>query len=208
LPTIICSDEESKFLAIRDKILHLHEAGRPVLVGSRSVAKSEKLSELLVQSGIEHQVLNARHEAKEAAIVALAGQAGVVTISTSMAGRGTDIKLGENVEERGGLHVIIAELNDSQRVDRQLIGRCARQGDRGSYQLFLSPEDHVLDPKHRVELWAWLARRLPLEWFYRRAQARVNGKNVRDRLAMLHHEKKRLRSLRQAGLDPVLDVVG
>ena len=206
--TVICRDEQKKIEAIRDKIQELHQAGRPVLVGSRSVAKSEGLSELLTQCGIEHQILNARHEAQEASIVAQAGGPGVVTISTSMAGRGTDIKLGEHVEELGGLHVIIAELNDSLRVDRQLIGRCARQGDRGSYQLFLSPDDHVMDLKHKVETWYWLARRLPMEWVYRRAQAKINSKNVRDRLAMLHHEKKRLRSLRQAGLDPVLDVVG
>jgi preprotein translocase subunit SecA len=128
-----------------------------------------------------------------------------------MAGRGTDIKLEDSVRERGGLHVILCELNDSARVDRQLIGRCARQGDPGSFRFFISPDDHLMDPKNRTEYWARMLRSRSLispKYWFLGAQRTVNGNNMRDRLAMLHFEKKRLRTLKQAGLDPVLDVVG
>ena len=104
----------------------------PVLVGTRSIEKSEKLSTLLTAAGIEHQVLNAKNHEIEAQIVAQAGQIGRVTVATNMAGRGTDIKLGEGVAELGGLHVIGTERHESRRIDRQLAGRCARQGDPGS----------------------------------------------------------------------------
>ena len=96
-------------------------------------------------------------------------------------------------------------------MDRQLIGRCARQGDPGSFRFFASPDDHLLDPKNRTEIWSTMLRTVPLvnpKWWFICAQTAVNNKNVRDRLAMLHFEKKRLRTLKQAGLDPVLDVVG
>jgi preprotein translocase subunit SecA len=129
-PTVFTNSEKEKLIRIRDSVAELAKTGRPVLIGSRSVAKSEKLAELFQDANIGHRVLNARNESSEAEIVARAGQPGHVTISTSMAGRGTDIKLGENVESLGGLHVIIAELNDAQRLDRQLIGRCARQSFR------------------------------------------------------------------------------
>jgi preprotein translocase subunit SecA len=203
--------EQAKMLAIRDEVIKVREAGRSVLIGSRSVVKSELLSRLFDDAGIPHDVLNARREDREAEIVAQAGQPGKVTISTSMAGRGTDIKLEDSVRERGGLHVILCELNDSARVDRQLIGRCARQGDPGSFRFFISPDDHLMDPKNRTEFWARMLRSglliHPKYWFLG-AQRTVNGQNVRDRLAMLHFEKKRLRTLKQAGLDPVLDAVG
>jgi preprotein translocase subunit SecA len=210
-PTKVFKTERDKMLAIRDEVLRLQQAGRSVLIGSRSVSKSELLSEIFEEAGIPHEVLNARHEDREAEIVARAGRSGRVTISTSMAGRGTDIKLEESVRARGGLHVVICELNDSARVDRQLLGRCARQGDPGSFRYFLSPDDHVMDPKNRTEIWTKLLRAvpfLPREWLFRGAQWQIHSKSVRDRLAMLHFEKKRLRTLKQAGLDPVLDVVG
>lgn len=203
-------DESAKMKAIHDSVLELQRKGRPVLIGSWSVSNSEVLSRLFENSGTEHQVLNARHEQREAEIVALAGEKGRVTIATCMAGRGTDIKLNTDVVNAGGLHVIISELNDSKRIDRQLLGRCARQGDPGSYQIFVSLDDHLLDPKNKTHLWLTLLKHfpvLPRKWLFRRAQAQVNGKKMRDRLAMLENEKKRLRSLRQAGLDPVLDVV-
>ena len=211
LPTVFRPDERSKMLAIRDSVLRLNQQGRPVLIGSRSVAKSELLSEVFHDAGVEHEVLNARHEASEAAIVARAGERGSVIISTSMAGRGTDIKLLPEVKQIGGLHVLITELNDSPRIDRQLIGRCGRQGDPGTFQYFLSLDDHVMDVKNKTQRWARLVRLLPVVpsgFFFQRAQSQINAKNLRNRLAMLHHEKRRLRDLRQAGLDPVLDVVG
>ena len=115
----------------------MRATGRPVLIGTRSIDKSEKLSALLTPPRCPHQVLNARHIAAEAEIVSLAGQARRVTVSTNMAGRGTDIRLGEACPSCGGLHVICTEMHDAARVDRQLIGRCGRQGDPGSYRQYL-----------------------------------------------------------------------
>src|SRR5690606_39570374 len=105
---------------------------------------SEILSRMLKQRGIEHEVLNANHIEEEAEIVAKAGRRGRVTVSTNMAGRGTDIKLGEGVHELGGLHVIMTEMHDSARIDRQLVGRCGRQGDPGTYRVYLALEDELL----------------------------------------------------------------
>jgi preprotein translocase subunit SecA len=118
--------------------------GQPVLVGTPSVANSEHLSALLTRAGLAHRVLNASQDADEAAIVAAAGQRGRITVATNMAGRGTDIALGPGVGELGGLHVILTECHESRRVDRQLIGRCARQGDPGSVQALLSLEDETV----------------------------------------------------------------
>jgi len=140
----IYQDRESKRQAVVRRILELQQSGRPVLVGTRSVADSEKLSQLLSRDGVVHQVLNARQDANEAEVVACAGLPGQVTIATNMAGRGTDIPLGEGVAEMGGLHVIATERNDSARIDRQLLGRCGRQGDPGSYEFILSLEDELL----------------------------------------------------------------
>lgn len=133
----------AKWSAVVDRVCELHEQNRPVLVGTRSVGDSELLSELLEKDGLEHQVLNARQDAEEAQIIARAGQQGCITVATNMAGRGTDIPLGRGVAENGGLHVISTERNDARRIDRQLFGRCGRQGDRGSYESFLSLEDEI-----------------------------------------------------------------
>ena len=111
------------------------------MIGTRTVKDSEHISELLTLKQVEHQVLNAKHHKSEAEIISQAGQAGRITVATNMAGRGTDIKLDGGAEEAGGLHVICCEKNDSSRVDRQLIGRCARQGDPGSYKVICSVED-------------------------------------------------------------------
>ena len=119
------------------------EAQRPVLIGTRSVRASEQISAVLTARGITHALINAKQDADEAAVVAEAGEPGRVTVATNMAGRGTDIELGEGVDERGGLHVILTEYHDSRRVDRQLFGRCARQGDAGSCQAIVSLEDEV-----------------------------------------------------------------
>ncbi|MCD6328394.1 preprotein translocase subunit SecA [bacterium] len=143
-PDAIYMTEKEKFGAIVDSIIQLHEQGRPVLVGTTSVEKSEHVSRLLKKRGIKHSVLNAKHHEKEAEIVAKAGQAGAVTIATNMAGRGTDIVLGEGVEALGGLHVLGTERHEARRVDNQLRGRVGRQGDRGSSKFFLSLEDDLL----------------------------------------------------------------
>ena len=133
-----------KFAAVIDETEKLVKAGRPVLVGTTTVEISEFLSRMLKMRGINHQVLNAKYHQKEAEIVAEAGKAGSVTIATNMAGRGTDIKLGEGVKEAGGLAIIGTERHDSRRVDRQLRGRAGRQGDPGSSQFFVSLEDDLM----------------------------------------------------------------
>jgi len=133
-----------KYNAVADEIVELSQAGRPVLVGTTSVEISELLSRMLKMKGIKHNVLNAKLHQKEADVVAEAGKAGTVTIATNMAGRGTDIKLGEGVKEAGGLAIIGTERHESRRVDRQLRGRAGRQGDPGSSQFFVSLEDNLM----------------------------------------------------------------
>ena len=135
LPSTMHRTTADKWNDIVGRVRKLRDAGRPVLIGTRSVAASEALSAELAHAGIEHRVLNARQDRDEAEIIATAGQAGQVTVATNMAGRGTDILLGPNVPEAGGLHVIAAEHNDARRIDRQLFGRCGRQGDPGTYEL-------------------------------------------------------------------------
>ena len=132
LPTRLLRDCEAQWRLVAEHTQLACVAGRAVLVGTDSVADSEHLSAVLTQAGITHQVLNARHDLSEALIVGQAGQAGKVTVATNMAGRGTDIELGEGVARSGGLHVISCQHNMARRIDRQLIGRCARQGDPGS----------------------------------------------------------------------------
>ena len=133
-----------KFSAVLKEIKEVHNQGRPILVGTISVETSEFLSRLLKKEGIVHAVLNAKYHEQEAEIVSRAGQRGAVTIATNMAGRGTDIKLGPGVSELGGLHVIATERHESRRIDRQLRGRCARQGDPGSSHFFISLEDDLM----------------------------------------------------------------
>ena len=123
----------------------LHAKGQPVLIGTGSVAASETTGRLLASAGLEHKVLNAKNDAEEAEIVALAGERGAITIATNMAGRGTDIKLAPGIVELGGLHVILTELHEAARIDRQLAGRCARQGDPGSFETILSLDDLILE---------------------------------------------------------------
>jgi preprotein translocase subunit SecA len=141
---VIYKTEEEKFNAVIEEIKEMHEAGRPVLVGTISIEKSELLSKYLSRTGIKHHVLNAKHHEREAEIVAEAGRRGQVTISTNMAGRGTDIKLGEGVADLGGLHILGTERHESRRIDNQLRGRSGRQGDMGSSRFYLSLEDDLL----------------------------------------------------------------
>src|SRR5690606_28295477 len=136
--------ERAKYRAVVREIVERHKKGQPVLVGTTSIENSERLSMMLKREGIPHQVLNAKYHAQEAEIVARAGQRGAVTIATNMAGRGTDIKLGEGVAELGGLHILGTERHESRRIDNQLRGRAGRQGDPGSSQFFLSLEDDLM----------------------------------------------------------------
>ncbi|PPA84283.1 preprotein translocase subunit SecA [Brevibacillus laterosporus] len=140
----IYKSEDAKYRAVVKEIVERHKKGQPVLVGTISIENSEKLSHLLHQKGVPHNVLNAKQHEREAEIVARAGQFGAVTIATNMAGRGTDIQLGEGVPEVGGLHIIGTERHESRRIDNQLRGRAGRQGDPGSSQFFLSLQDELM----------------------------------------------------------------
>jgi len=143
-PDQIYKTAKEKYDAIVKEIIEMHKNGRPVLVGTVSIEKSEYLSKLLSRKLVPHQVLNAKHHEKEAAIIAGAGAKGAVTIATNMAGRGTDIKINEEVAKLGGLHIIGTERHESRRIDNQLRGRSGRQGDPGSSRFFLSLEDDLL----------------------------------------------------------------
>jgi preprotein translocase subunit SecA len=218
LPTLVFGTGDDKRQAIVDDIVEQHQLGRPVLVGTRSIDKSEVLAQLLEERGIEYVVLNARHIAKEAEIVAAAGQKGKVTVATNMAGRGTDIRLGPGVLEVGGLHVICTELHESQRIDRQLIGRCGRQGDPGTYRQFLALDDEILTggfgPKKADAMkkrGLALAGNGPLSGFdalFYKAQRKVERRHFHDRKVLLYHEKERQKMQRQMGQDPYLDTAG
>ncbi len=143
-PDVIYKTEQSKFEAVIDEIVEMNKDRRPVLVGTVSVEKSERLAHMLEKRGVKHNVLNAKQHEREAAIVAEAGQPGAVTIATNMAGRGTDIVLGPGVTDVGGLHIIGTERHESRRIDNQLRGRAGRQGDPGSSRFFISLEDDLM----------------------------------------------------------------
>ncbi|HJO62801.1 MAG TPA: preprotein translocase subunit SecA, partial [Desulfobacterales bacterium] len=143
-PDVIYKSKKEKYEAALDEIGALHEKGQPVLVGTISIDVSESLSKKLGKRGIKHTVLNAKNHKGEAEIIAMAGQKGAVTISTNMAGRGTDIVLGDGVVELGGLHILGTERHESRRIDNQLRGRSGRQGDQGSSRFFLALEDDLL----------------------------------------------------------------
>jgi len=213
LPDSVFAHAEDKWQAIAAEILELHQQGRPVLVGTRSIDKSVILSKLLEQQGIEHKVLNAHEVAAEAEIVARAGQPGKVTVATNMAGRGTDIKLDPGVADLGGLHVICTELHDSARIDRQLMGRCGRQGDPGTVRQFMSLDDDVIrtgfGPETAEKMTALGERSGVSPQRYlgllQRAQRKVERRHLRDRFVLLHHEKERKKMQREMGQDPYLD---
>ncbi|HUE70389.1 MAG TPA: preprotein translocase subunit SecA [Pirellulaceae bacterium] len=212
LPDRVFGTEDAKWRAIVEETRELHLQGRPVLIGTRSISKSHLLSTMLTDTGIPHQVLNAHEVAKEAEIVALAGQPGRVTVATNMAGRGTDIKLGPGVADLGGLHVICTELHDSARIDRQLMGRCARQGDPGTVRQYMSLDDDVIRTGHgpdKAEQMAKLgvngAAAQPYLGFLKRAQRKVERRHWRDRFILLYHEKERKKMQQEMGQDPYLD---
>ena len=213
LPEIVLGSAAAKWTAVVDEICQVHESGRPVLIGTRSIDKSVQLSKLLEAKGIEHQVLNAHLIAEEAEIVARAGLRGKVTVSTNMAGRGTDVKLGEGVGELGGLHVICTEMHDSARIDWQLRGRCGRQGDRGTYRQYLALDDELLEtglgPKRAARLLeigkGSEGSFEPQGRLFRKAQRRVERKYFRDRRKLMYYEKQRKKTQRQMGQDPYVD---
>ncbi|MEM8946639.1 MAG: preprotein translocase subunit SecA [Planctomycetota bacterium] len=216
LPTRVYGTSDQRWAAIVEDAAEQHALDRPVLIGTRSIDKSEHLAELLVAAGMQPVILNARHVAMEAEIVAAAGQPGKVTVATNMAGRGTDIKLQDAVRELGGLHVICTELHEAQRIDRQLIGRCGRQGDPGTYRQYLALDDEILllgyGPKRANRLKAQGEKakgQIPgLESTFTKAQRKVERRHFRDRKIMLYHEKERQKVQQQMGQDPYLDTPG
>ncbi|MEK6239103.1 MAG: preprotein translocase subunit SecA [Planctomycetales bacterium] len=213
LPPRVFRTEQAKWNAVVEEVRSLCLDGRPVLIGTRSIDKSQVLSELLREARVAHQVLNAYQVEQEAAIVSDSGQRSRVTVSTNMAGRGTDINLGEGIAELGGLHVICTEMHDSARIDRQLIGRSARQGDPGTYRLFLSLEDEVLRSALGPEKQAKLiqagnpAQETVDSKFgaFRRAQRSIERKHFQDRKILLYHERERKKLQIQMGQNPYLD---
>jgi len=213
LPDLVFGTADEKWHAIVQEIRDMHQEGRPVLIGTRSIDKSIILARLLNLAGIEHKVLNAHEVEKEAEIVAQAGQPGRVVVATNMAGRGTDIKLGPGVAETGGLHVICTELHDSARIDRQLMGRCGRQGDPGTVRQYMSLDDDVIrtgfGPESAEKLEALgksnSAAAQGYANYLKRAQRKVERRHLRDRFVLLYHEKERKKMQREMGQDPYLD---
>lgn len=216
LPDRVFLAMDDKWRAVAARVESLRESGRPVLIGCKSIERSESLARVLSDAGIEHYVLNARFLEREAQLVAQAGQAGRVTVATNMAGRGTDIELGEGVDELGGLHVIGSELHDSARIDRQLVGRCGRQGDPGSYEQFHSLDDQVLKvglgemkaERVRARASALAARGESLDSLarlFRVAQRKIEQRHYQSRKLLLQAEKRRQDLQRQMGQDPFLE---
>jgi preprotein translocase subunit SecA len=158
-PDVIVPSAVEKRRVVLERVEGLNRRGRPVLIGTRSVAASEEVSRCFFDAGLGHRVLNAKNDSEEAAIVEDAGHYGTITIATNMAGRGTDIKLGPGVAEAGGLHVILTERHEAGRIDRQLAGRCGRQGDPGSFEAILSMEDLLLEGG-RAGAFGWVARHM------------------------------------------------
>jgi preprotein translocase subunit SecA len=212
-PDRVFPTEAAKFDAVVNEVQHLRSQGRAILIGTRSVDKSEELSRRLTEAGIPHQVLNARQHEQEAKVVAQAGHVGRVTIATNMAGRGTDIKPVAEVIAAGGLHVLGTERHESLRIDRQLIGRAGRQGDAGSAQFFLSLEDELLEalgPRRQKALmqrgqaggsgdWNAYLRQFQV------AQVRVERRHYKSRVDLMVHEKQRQEILKDLGADPFVD---
>ncbi|MFD0696262.1 preprotein translocase subunit SecA [Paenibacillus sp. GCM10027628] len=198
LPDVVYKSENGKFKAVVEEIVERHKKNQPVLVGTVSIENSERLSEMLKRKGVQHKVLNAKYHAEEAEIVSRAGQPGAVTIATNMAGRGTDIMLGDGVHEAGGLHIIGTERHESRRIDNQLRGRAGRQGDPGSSQFYLSLEDELMKRFGAENIMAMMDRLgmeedQPIESklisrAVESAQKRVEGNNFDVRKVVLQYD--------------------
>ena len=204
----IVRDEAAKKLTLVNRVEELHQSGRPILIGTSSVEESEQVSDWLQQQNITHRVLNARQDRDEAEIIAAAGLEGAITVATNMAGRGTDIELGPGVSELGGLHVISLSLNASYRIDRQLYGRSARQGDPGSAEAILSLNDTPLSNYFAPVILRFLARlsekekQLPA-WvsrlILRLPQLSHENRQRRIRKALMKQDKRLRRTLAFSG---------
>jgi preprotein translocase subunit SecA len=202
----VCPTAAEKWLTVVQQVARLQARGQPVLVGTRSVQASEALSQQLRQHGLVHQVLNARQDADEAAVVAAAGQRGAITVATNMAGRGTDIALGEGVAELGGLCVLLTEYHESPRIDRQLLGRCARQGQPGECLAVVALDDDLF-VQHGGAALGWLRRLSRPPGFAvtrvrRAAQARAEAMHARTRRDATQRDRQLEQSMGFSG-DPL-----
>ena len=211
---ITCESETTKFAAIADEIQGVIASGRAVLVGTRTIEKSERLSGVLRSRGLQHVVLNARYVDQEAELVQRAGTPGRITVATNMAGRGTDIPLEASVAAAGGLHVIVSEPHSASRIDRQLIGRAARQGDPGSYRCYLSIEDEILDQAYGRTVADALRLTMRgsnsekrVRWQLRRAQSAVARMHRRSRHLLATQARSLAQQMSSLGLDPQLDPI-
>ena len=203
------ADDATRWQMVAERVNELAGAGRPVLVGTRSVEASEKLGALLTERNVDHTILNARQDKDEAEAVARAGEAGRITVATNMAGRGTDIKLAPGIDQIGGLHVILTEFHESARVDRQLFGRSARQGNAGSAEAIVAVEDEVFRrfgwPLNALARgWAQPGQRLPatlVKLLVRLSQWRAERYNRNVRVETMKQDKKRQEMMGFAGKD-------
>ena len=214
LETVVAASQEDKRAQIVCEVKRILAQRRAVLIGTRTIEQSEALSAALREQGIDHAVLNAHDNRREAEIVGLAGQPGRVTVATNLAGRGTDIPLDTAVRDAGGLHVIVAEMNTAGRIDHQLIGRCGRQGDPGSARIYVCSDDEIIRQAFvdtpietagetfgdRVE--SRIIKRA------KRAQQRIQSEHRHQRCRLTAHEANLTASLRLLGLDPYLDTLG
>lgn len=214
VPLRVFATHAERDRALVESVAELVRQKRAVLIGTPSVNASEQLGAMLERAKIQHVILNARHEAAEAAIVEQAGQPGRVTIATNMAGRGTDIIPHADVRQQGGLHVIATSVHSSARIDRQLVGRTARQGDPGSFQFLLSLQDPFLEilPKRQVQQLKQAAESdvkgalgRSTQRYFRRAQRQLEKIHTRQRKQMLKAERERQETFRRLGLDPYLE---
>ncbi len=216
-PTCVFASVEQKFEAVVQSAQHHVALGRSVLIGTRSVGSSEAIAACFRKLGVTFDILNANHQEREAEVIEQAGQSAKITIATNMAGRGTDIKLCNAVRDAGGLHVILTEIHESQRIDWQLIGRGSRQGDPGSYQIFVALDDEIL----RVGFGPQKARRLMSKFagvpahrlnqlfpLFRKAQRKIERRYLIDRLILLRQDLEQQQTHFELGKDPYLSVVG
>jgi preprotein translocase subunit SecA len=211
MPPVACRSLREKWVRIADETAKMIKTNRSVLIGTRTIAQSEELSRQLSENGISHVVLNARNAASEAEIIAEAGQTGRVTVATNMAGRGTDIRLSEEVRKAGGMHVIVSEAHAASRIDRQLIGRSSRQGDPGSARLFVSPADEILAQAYGEEQSAKFllaAKQGSIKWLLPKvlsAQKRVTRMHRKERAELTAHDESLSDAMLSLGMDPHLD---
>jgi preprotein translocase subunit SecA len=195
-PTLLAATHDAKHQAVVEEVARCLARGQPVLVGTRSVQASKSVSDALAAAKIVHRVLNALQTADEADLIARAGKPRAVTVATNMAGRGTDIPVDPALIERGGLHVILTEWHESARIDRQLFGRCARQGDPGSCRAIVSLDDEIIQ-RHGEGVARWVAGRWPVgappQWAVRllrnRVQAMAERVNAAQRRATMQQDR-------------------